>query len=185
MYGEALPTWLSMKQGPWPTPRWFYLSHRKLLKASCRPWTRWCNDATTLAGYATMRWCLHCTGGYTTGCTTSCMNTAGFGAFDRNLKKKIFLFVFTVGSIWSRGMTKIRSITKLYKTLLCLFIYLLYKYSKRFFQPVIGPQPAAKCKQTLMIMTTMMAAVGDGDFRGMSERGGQMSRTGRAAGHSS
>jgi len=34
-------------------------------------------------------------------------------------------------------MTKITSITKLYQTLLYLFIYLLYKYSKRFEQPVV------------------------------------------------
>jgi len=46
----------------------------------------------------------------------------------------------TLGSIRSWGMTKIRSTTKLYKTLLYsiyLFIYLLYEYSKRFVQPVV------------------------------------------------
>jgi len=36
--------------------------------------------------------------------------------------------------------------TKRYST---LFIYLLYKYSKRFVQPVV--QPAANCKRTLRV----------------------------------
>ena len=44
-------------------------------------------------------------------------------------------------------MIKIRSITKLYETLLYLFIYLLYEYSKCFVQP------AAKCKRTLRAYT--------------------------------
>ena len=63
-------------------------------------------------------------------------------------KKKEFLFInllfFTLGSIWSRGITKTGSITKLY----FFSIHLLYEYSKRFVQqPVL--QPAAKCTRTL------------------------------------
>jgi len=41
-------------------------------------------------------------------------------------------YSFTLGNIQSREMTKIRSITKLYKTRSTLFVYLLYEYSKRF-----------------------------------------------------
>ena len=47
------------------------------------------------------------------------------GAFGRNLKKNILvsLFTFTLDNIWSWRMTKFRSITKLYKNLLYLFIH--------------------------------------------------------------
>jgi len=54
-------------------------------------------------------------------------------------------------------MTKIRSITKLYSTLL-YSIYLLYEYSKRFVQPVAEPvvQPVvlldAECKRTFSLL---------------------------------
>jgi len=43
-------------------------------------------------------------------------------------------------------MTKIRLITKLYKTLLCLSVYVSYEYSKHFVQPIV--QPAVECIQT-------------------------------------
>jgi len=60
-----------------------------------------------------------------------------------------FLYLFIMlGSIWSWLLTKIKSNTKFYlKTLLYLFLYLLYEYSKRFVQPVV--QPAIKCIRTL------------------------------------
>jgi len=62
-----------------------------------------------------------------------CVDSRRCSAFDQNLKQE-FLFIylfFTLGSI-SWGMTKIRSITKLYKTLLCsvylgLFIMRIFK----------------------------------------------------------
>ena len=57
-------------------------------------------------------------------------------------------------------MTKVRSITKLYKKLYStLVIYLLYEYSKRFAQPVVQlvvqtvVRPASKCKRTLIKST--------------------------------
>ena len=73
------------------------------------------------------------------------------GAFDRNLKKiiLIYLFIFTLGSIWSWGMTEIRSIIKLYKTLF-LFIYYMNiqnVWSSRLY--VVHAQPAAECKRAL------------------------------------
>jgi len=38
-----------------PAPKRFHpLSDWRALEACCRPWTWWCNDATALAGYATM-----------------------------------------------------------------------------------------------------------------------------------
>ena len=51
-------------------------------------------------------------------------------------------------------MTKIRSITKRYKSLLySIYFILLYEYSKRFVHPVVQlvVQPAAKCKRTLKL----------------------------------
>ena len=37
-----------------PATKRFHPSNWRGLEASCRPWTWWCNDATALAGYATM-----------------------------------------------------------------------------------------------------------------------------------
>jgi len=55
-------------------------------------------------------------------------------------------------------MTKIRSITKLYKSVLySIYFILLYEYSKRFVHPVVQlvvrpvVQPAAKCERTLKL----------------------------------
>jgi len=47
-------------------------------------------------------------------------------------------------------MTKIRSITKLYKIYSGYFFYLLYEYLNHFVQPVV--QLAAKCKRTFTNM---------------------------------
>jgi len=76
------------------------------------------------------------------------------------IKKRILIYLvltFTIGSICFRGTTKIidrqSPTTKLYKTQ----VYLLYKYSKRFVQPVVQQvvqpvvQPAAKCKRPLRL----------------------------------
>jgi len=53
-----------------------------------------------------------------------CVDSRRCGAFDH--LKKSYLFIFTFDSILSRGMTKIRSITKLYS--IYLFIYLCIYY---------------------------------------------------------
>jgi len=37
-----------------PTPRRFCPFHRRPLEARCRRWTQCCNDATAVAGYATV-----------------------------------------------------------------------------------------------------------------------------------
>jgi len=51
---EAAPTWSSMEQLPRPVTKQFHTSDWRALEACCRPWTWWCNDATALAGYATV-----------------------------------------------------------------------------------------------------------------------------------
>ena len=50
----ASPTWSSTEQVARPATKRFHASDWRALEASCRPWTWWCNDATALAGYATM-----------------------------------------------------------------------------------------------------------------------------------
>ena len=50
----ASPTWSSTEQPARPATKRFHASDWRALKACCRPWTWWCNDATALAGYATM-----------------------------------------------------------------------------------------------------------------------------------
>jgi len=82
------------------------------------------------------------------------------GAFDRNLKIWEFLFIYSflfLFLLWSCGMTKIWSITKLFKTLLYLFICLLHEYSKRFVQSVV--QPAGKCRRTLSETVHLSAGI--------------------------
>ena len=44
----------STEQVARPATNRFHPSHWRPLEACCRPWTWWCNDATALAGYATM-----------------------------------------------------------------------------------------------------------------------------------
>ena len=58
-----------------------------------------------------------------------CVDNRRFGVLIEIFTKN---YSFTLGNIQSREMTKIRSITKLYKTRSTLFVYLLYEYSKRF-----------------------------------------------------
>ena len=99
-----------------------------------------------------LTWCLglHYTAGYIAGCTTVVVWTMQMSSAKRHLSgpartlmmslgcgavwtvddvarlidlKKRILIYFTIDSVWSRGMTKIRSITKLYITPLYLFIY--------------------------------------------------------------
>ena len=50
----ASPTWSSTEQVARPATKRFHVSDWTALEACCRPWTWWCNDATALAGYATM-----------------------------------------------------------------------------------------------------------------------------------
>jgi len=50
----ASPTWSSTEQVARPATKRFHPSDWRALEACCRPWTLWCNDATALAGYATM-----------------------------------------------------------------------------------------------------------------------------------
>ena len=52
-----------------------------------------------------------------------CVDSRRHGTFDRNSNQKrySYLCIFTLGSIWSWGVTKIRSTTKLYS--ICLFLY--------------------------------------------------------------
>ena len=50
----ASPTWSSTEQLARPATKRFHTSDWRALEACCRPWTWWCNDATDLAGYATM-----------------------------------------------------------------------------------------------------------------------------------
>ena len=46
--------WSSTEQLARPATKRFHPSDWRALEACCRPWTWWCNDATTLAGYARM-----------------------------------------------------------------------------------------------------------------------------------
>jgi len=50
------PTWSSTEQqlARPATKRFHPSSDWRAVEACCRPWTWWCNDATALAGYATM-----------------------------------------------------------------------------------------------------------------------------------
>jgi len=50
----ASPTWSSTEQVAWPATKRFHPTDWRALEVCCRPWTWWCNDATALAGYATM-----------------------------------------------------------------------------------------------------------------------------------
>ena len=50
----ASPTWSSTEQLARPATKQFHPSNWRALEACCRPWTWWCNDATALAGYATV-----------------------------------------------------------------------------------------------------------------------------------
>jgi len=53
------------------------------------------------------------------------------------LKKEfLFIYLFSLGCIWAWGMTKIRSIKKLYKTLLCS-IYLSIIWIFKTFDPAV------------------------------------------------
>ena len=57
-------------------------------------------------------------------------------AFDRHSRKIILISLFLPSvALWSRGVTKIRSITKLYKTVLCVFIYLIVIWIFKSFRP--------------------------------------------------
>ena len=49
------------------------------------------------------------------------------GAFDRNFKRRILIYLFTYGSIWSWMLTKIGSITKLLQRLWSYDLMALYK----------------------------------------------------------
>ena len=49
----ASPTWSSTEQVARPVTKRFHPSDWRPPESCCRPWTWWCNDATTLAGYAT------------------------------------------------------------------------------------------------------------------------------------
>ena len=50
----ASPTWSATEHVARPATKRYHPSHGRALEACCRPWTWWCNDATALAGYATM-----------------------------------------------------------------------------------------------------------------------------------
>ena len=57
-------------------------------------------------------------------------------AFDRHSRKIILISLFLPSvALWSRGVTKIRSITKLYKTVLYVFIYLIVIWIFKSFRP--------------------------------------------------
>ena len=47
-------TWSSTEQVAQPATKRFHTSDWRPLETCCRPWTWWCNDATALAGYATV-----------------------------------------------------------------------------------------------------------------------------------
>ena len=53
----------STEQVARPATNRFHPSHWRPLEACCRPWTWWCNDATALAGYATMMMMMTAGGG--------------------------------------------------------------------------------------------------------------------------
>jgi len=102
-----------------------------------------CHWLTTLHCVLAVTRRLHCTDGCTTGWvnygneTSKALDRSSrdsynvirltrCGAFDRIYKKNFYLFIlFTVGSTWSRGMTKLDRFQKLYKTLSTL-LYSIY-----------------------------------------------------------
>ena len=101
-------------------------------------------------------------------------------------KYKEYLFVYsflTLGNIWSRGMTKIRSITKLYKTLLFKKKFIItYEYSKRFVRPVgctsvytVQPvvQRVVQCTRTLTAnVKRWFSSCGEAEWRNDGGGGG-------------
>ena len=52
VFGHVARPRSSTEQVARPATKRFHASYWRPLEASCRPWTRWCNDATALAGYS-------------------------------------------------------------------------------------------------------------------------------------
>ena len=69
-----------------------------------------------------------------------------------DIKKNSYLFIFTI--VWSCGMTKMRSITTLSKTLLYLFIIWIFKT----FRPA-GCRPTIGCTASCKVQTFLHTVV--------------------------